>query len=102
VVDDGLATGGTARAAVRAVRERGPARLVLAVPVGAAETVRALEPEVDVLVVPAAPWEFRAVGQWYRDFDQLTDEDVTAWLDRARRAGAGGGPGAGGRPGGPL
>ena len=86
VVDDGLATGGTARAAVRALRERGPSRLVLAVPVGAAETVGGLEAEVDDLVVPAAPWEFRAVGQWYRDFEQLTDDDVIAWLDRAARA----------------
>lgn len=86
VVDDGLATGGTARAAVRALRERGPSRLVLAVPVGAAETVAGLEPEVDDLVVPAAPWEFRAVGQWYRDFEQLTDDDVITWLDRAARA----------------
>ncbi|TDC56085.1 phosphoribosyltransferase [Actinomadura sp. KC345] len=85
VVDDGLATGGTARAAVRALRERGPSRLVLAVPVGAAETVHGLEAEVDDMVVPAAPWEFRAVGQWYRDFEQLTDDDVIAWLDRAAR-----------------
>ncbi|MFI0407584.1 phosphoribosyltransferase [Actinomadura sp. 3N508] len=87
VVDDGLATGGTARAAVRALREQEPSRLVLAVPVGAAETVHDLESEVDELVVPAAPWEFRAVGQWYRDFDQLTDDDVIAWLDRAAGAG---------------
>lgn len=86
VVDDGLATGGTARAAVRAMRAREPSRLVLAVPVGAAETVHDLESEVDDMVVPAAPWEFRAVGQWYRDFDQLTDDDVIAWLDRAARA----------------
>ncbi|OLT26476.1 phosphoribosyltransferase [Actinomadura sp. CNU-125] len=85
VVDDGLATGGTARAAVRALRERSPSRLVLAVPVGAAETVERLEPEVDDLVVPAAPWDFRAVGQWYRDFDQLTDRDVIGWLERAGR-----------------
>lgn len=85
VVDDGLATGGTARAAVRAMRERGPSRLVLAVPVAAAETVQSLEPEVDDLVVPAAPWDFRAVGQWYRDFEQLSDDDVIAWLDRAAR-----------------
>lgn len=83
VVDDGLATGGTARAAVRALRGRGPSRLVLAVPVGAADTVAALEAEVDELVVPAAPRDFRAVGQWYRDFEQLTDADVVAWLDRA-------------------
>ncbi|MFB4295818.1 phosphoribosyltransferase [Actinomadura sp. NTSP31] len=85
VVDDGLATGGTARAAVRALRGRGrgPSRLVLAVPVGAEETVRSLAAEVDDLVVPAAPADFRAVGQWYRDFGQLTDRDVTGWLERA-------------------
>ncbi|GAA2141101.1 phosphoribosyltransferase [Actinomadura napierensis] len=83
VVDDGLATGGTALAAMRALRVRGPSRLVLAVPVGAEETVRSLAGEVDDLVVPAAPWDFRAVGQWYRDFDQLTDRDVTGWLERA-------------------
>ncbi|GLW64188.1 phosphoribosyltransferase [Actinomadura rubrobrunea] len=92
VVDDGLATGGTARAALRAVRARRPARLVLAVPVGAAETVRALALEAQAspsgadeqVVVLAAPWSFRAVGQWYRDFEQLTDADVISWLDRAR------------------
>jgi predicted phosphoribosyltransferase len=100
VVDDGFATGGTARAAVRAVRGRGPSRLVLAVPVGAAETARSLEAEVDDLVVPVAPWDFRAVGQWYRDFGQLTDADVTAWLERAARARgeAPGGPPEPGRP----
>ncbi|TMR29943.1 phosphoribosyltransferase [Actinomadura geliboluensis] len=96
VVDDGLATGGTARAAVRAMRERGPSRLVLAVPVGAAETVHGLEAEVDDIVVPAAPWDFRAVGQWYRDFEQLTDADVTAWLERAASGARGpGGPDGG-------
>ncbi|KAB2345290.1 phosphoribosyltransferase [Actinomadura rudentiformis] len=88
IVDDGLATGGTARAALRAVRAKGPSRLVLAVPVGAAETIRVLEPEADDLVVLATPWAFRAVGQWYRHFDQLTDDDVLSWLDRA----AGGSP----------
>ncbi|WP_242886183.1 phosphoribosyltransferase [Actinomadura litoris] len=87
VVDDGLATGGTARAAVRATRERGPSRLVLAVPVAAAETVGSLEAEVDELVVPAAPLDFHAVGQWYLDFGQLTDGDVVAWLARPREAG---------------
>lgn len=87
VVDDGLATGGTARAALRAVRARRPARLVLAVPVGAAETVRAMSPPhgtADDIVVLAAPWSFRAVGQWYRRFDQLTDADVISWLERAQ------------------
>ncbi|QXJ20524.1 phosphoribosyltransferase [Actinomadura graeca] len=84
VVDDGLATGGTARAALRAVRGHRPSRLLLAVPVGAAETVRALEAEgwAERVVVPAAPWEFRAVGQWYRDFGQLADDDVIDWLAR--------------------
>ncbi|MGH3389190.1 MAG: phosphoribosyltransferase [Actinomadura sp.] len=84
VVDDGVATGGTARAALRAVRSWTPARLVLAVPVGAAETVKALEAEADDVVALAAPWSFHAVGQWYRDFEQLTDEDVTSCLARAR------------------
>jgi predicted phosphoribosyltransferase len=83
VVDDGLATGGTARAALRAVRARRPSRLVLAVPVGAADTVEAMRDEADEVVVLAAPWSFRAVGQWYGHFDQLTDDDVIGWLERA-------------------
>jgi putative phosphoribosyl transferase len=83
VVDDGLATGGTARAALRAVRLREPARVVLAVPVGAAETVRALAGGVDDLVVLTAPVNFRAVGYWYRDFEQLTDDDVVTLMARA-------------------
>ena len=99
VVDDGLATGGTARAALRAVRSQKPSRLVLAVPVGAGETVRALESEADDLVVLAAPWAFRAVGQWYRDFDQLTDADVVAWLARAEAVRPPKGPGPAARRG---
>ncbi|GAA1549957.1 phosphoribosyltransferase [Actinomadura kijaniata] len=83
VVDDGLATGGTARAALRAVREHRPSRTVLAVPVGARDTVRAMAGEADEVVVPAAPAAFRAVGQWYRDFGQLSDADVLGWLKRA-------------------
>lgn len=82
VADDGLATGGTARAALAAVRARKPARLVLAVPVGAADTVRALSGPADEVVVLATPREFRAVGQWYRDFRQLSDDDVISWLER--------------------
>ncbi|SEG07983.1 Predicted phosphoribosyltransferase [Thermomonospora echinospora] len=81
VVDDGLATGGTARAALRAIRPRGPARLLLAVPVGAPETVRMLREEADEVVACATPAAFRAVGQWYRDFEQLTDADVNALLE---------------------
>ncbi|RJL34629.1 phosphoribosyltransferase [Bailinhaonella thermotolerans] len=86
VVDDGLATGVTARAALRAVRAGSPRRLVLAVPVGAAETVEAMRREADDVIVLATPWAFRAVGQWYRRFDQLTDADVLALLDRVRGA----------------
>jgi predicted phosphoribosyltransferase len=84
VVDDGLATGGTARAALRAVRARDPERLILAVPVGAAETVAAMRAEADDVVVLAEPTRFRAVGQWYRHFEQLTDDDVLRWLKRDR------------------
>jgi putative phosphoribosyl transferase len=80
VVDDGLATGGTARAALAAVRAGDPARLVLAVPIGAAQTVKALAGDADEIVVLAAPWTFRAVGQWYVHFDQLSDEDVQRLL----------------------
>lgn len=80
VVDDGLATGGTARAALAAVRADEPARLILAVPVGAAQTVKALAGEADEIVVLAAPWTFRAVGQWYVHFEQLSDQDVQELL----------------------
>lgn len=82
VVDDGLATGATARAALRAVRARGPARTVLAVPVAAAETVRSMRAEADEVVVAAVPVSFRAVGQWYEHFGQLTDENVLSLLGR--------------------
>ncbi|MEV5708412.1 phosphoribosyltransferase family protein [Actinoallomurus sp. NPDC052274] len=80
VVDDGLATGGTARAALAAVRAGEPRRVVLAVPVGAAQTVKALGGDADEIVVLAAPWTFRAVGQWYVRFDQLSDDDVRRLL----------------------
>ncbi|MET9336220.1 MULTISPECIES: phosphoribosyltransferase [unclassified Nonomuraea] len=80
VVDDGLATGGTARAALRAVEAAKPGRLTLAVPVGAPQTVRALRGEADELVVLATPPDFHAVGQWYGSFEQLTDADVLALL----------------------
>ncbi|MEV4106216.1 phosphoribosyltransferase family protein [Nonomuraea sp. NPDC049695] len=85
VVDDGLATGGTARAALRAVRTAGPAKVTLAVPVGARETVSSLRQEADEVVVLRTPVDFRAVGQWYEHFDQLSDADVLGLLDKARR-----------------
>jgi predicted phosphoribosyltransferase len=80
VVDDGMATGGTARAALAAVRAEGASRVVLAVPVGAAQTVGELVADADDVVVLAAPAVFRAVGQWYQHFEQLSDADVLALL----------------------
>ncbi|MFJ8942486.1 phosphoribosyltransferase [Streptomyces sp. NPDC102395] len=84
VVDDGLATGGTARVALRAVRRLAPRRTVLAVPVGSPEAVTLLRPEADDLVCPYQPVTFMAVGLWYEDFEQLSDDDV---LDALRTAG---------------
>jgi putative phosphoribosyl transferase len=85
VVDDGLATGVTMHAAVRALREQQPRRLVLAVPVGAPETVESFRDEVDEVVVLQTPAQFHAVGLWYRDFTQTTDEEVLELLARAER-----------------
>ncbi|MFD7660488.1 phosphoribosyltransferase [Actinosynnema sp. NPDC059797] len=84
VVDDGLATGVTARAALRWVRGRGPRLLLLAVPVCARRARQALAAEADVVVCPLAPLGFHAVGQWYADFRQLTDDDVDRVLAAAR------------------
>ncbi|MFE0019426.1 phosphoribosyltransferase [Amycolatopsis sp. NPDC059021] len=84
VVDDGLATGVTARAALRAVRDERPRRLVFAAPVCAPDAMAALHRMADDVVCVAAPEEFRAVGQWYDDFGQTTDEEVVAVLDAAR------------------
>jgi putative phosphoribosyl transferase len=80
VVDDGLATGVTARAALRLLRGRHPALLVLAVPVGAAQTVRAMDGEADLIVCPLRPDPFHAVGLWYEDFPQVSDAEVVAAL----------------------
>jgi predicted phosphoribosyltransferase len=85
LVDDGLATGSTMRAAVAAVRHRHARRIVVAVPVAAADTVARLESEVDALVCPLAPRAFHAVGQWYVQFDQTTDEEVRELLADAQR-----------------
>jgi putative phosphoribosyl transferase len=76
LIDDGLATGSTMKAAVEAVRAHRPARVVVAVPVGAADTCRALSAVADEVVCARAPEDFRAVGLWYRDFAQTTDDEV--------------------------
>lgn len=80
VVDDGLATGVTARAALRAVRAMGPDRLVLAVPVSSPQAAAALRPEADLLVCLQQPPSFQGVSQWYQDFGQLEDDEVIAIL----------------------
>jgi putative phosphoribosyl transferase len=80
VVDDGLATGGTARAALRAVRARQPRHLVLAVPVGSPETVAALRAEADEIVCLLEPEPLWAVGAWYEDFSQTQDEEILELL----------------------
>jgi putative phosphoribosyl transferase len=80
VVDDGLATGATARAALRAIRAAGPARLVLAVPVAPRDMLAALAAEADSVLCLAQPRPFGAVGRYYRDFEPTTDEEVRALL----------------------
>lgn len=85
IVDDGIATGGSVRAAIRGVRQLCPKRLVLAVPVAPPETIDSLRPEVDDLVCLSMPAFFQAVGQFYEDFRQTSDEEVVELLDRARQ-----------------
>ena len=84
LVDDGLATGSTMRAAARAVRQQAPAWTCIAVPVGAPETCDELRAEADEVVCPAQPTPFRAVGLWYRAFPQTSDEEVRHLLAAAR------------------
>jgi predicted phosphoribosyltransferase len=83
VVDDGLATGASMRAAVEALKKRRPARIVVAVPVGSVETCARLRHEVDEVVCAATPDPFYAVGPWYDEFEQTTDSDVHEALARA-------------------
>jgi putative phosphoribosyl transferase len=85
VVDDGVATGATAVAALRWARAAGADRVVFAAPVGPPSASAHLEPEADDVVLIEAPLRFLAVGEWYRDFDQVSDEEVVAML---REAGA--------------
>jgi predicted phosphoribosyltransferase len=91
VVDDGLATGSTMRAAVQAVRQHQPARVIVAVPVGAPESCNELADVADETVCAHTPEPFRAVGLWYRDFSETTDDEVRSLLrqhaDRLRTGG---------------
>jgi putative phosphoribosyl transferase len=84
LVDDGLATGATMRAAVSALRQRSVARIVVAVPVGAPETCHEIETEVDEAICAISPEYFQAVGQFYNDFSQTTDDEVRELLTRSQ------------------
>ena len=85
LVDDGLATGSTMRAAVRAVKQMQPAQVVVAVPVAAASTRDDLATEVDEIVCETPPEPFLAVGRWFEDFSQTSDQEVRDLLERAAR-----------------
>jgi putative phosphoribosyl transferase len=83
IVDDGLATGATARAAVAVARALGAARVIVAVPVGAADSLNLMAGEADDVVALAAPYHFAAVGAWYDDFRQVGDDEVERMLSTA-------------------
>jgi putative phosphoribosyl transferase len=85
LVDDGVATGATMRAAVRAVRERSPAGIVVAIPIAPPDACDTLRAEVEDLVCLIAPRDFGAIGAYYRDFSQTTDDAVRGLLERAQR-----------------
>lgn len=82
VIDDGVATGATMKAALRAIRQRGPAELVLAIPVAPPDAVRELRQEADALICLETPEFFGAIGFFYDDFRQVSDEEVIAILSR--------------------
>lgn len=83
LVDDGIATGSTMKAAIKALRQLEAARIVVATPTAALSTVREMGPDVDELVAVMTPADFAGVGQWYEDFSQTTDEEVRELLDKA-------------------
>jgi len=89
LVDDGLATGASMKAAVAALRREGPGRIVVAVPVASADACDEFRQDVEEVVCAITPEPFRAVGAWYRDFSQTTDEEVRALLEQASQTPAG-------------
>lgn len=86
LVDDGIATGATMRAAVAALRNAGPSNFVVAIPVGAKETLDLLSKEVDQVICLATPDIFLSIGQWYIDFKQVSDDEVRALLKSISQA----------------
>lgn len=81
IVDDGVATGATARACLRQVREAGADRVILAVPVGSPDTIEELHSDADEVIVVESPPHFSAVGQFYERFEQVSDEEAMTYLD---------------------
>ncbi|KMQ51087.1 Phosphoribosyl transferase domain protein [Chitinispirillum alkaliphilum] len=86
IVDDGLATGATMKVALKAVKKQNPERVAVAVPVGAPATVREIRVEADDMICPLQPDHFMAVGVWYENFDQVSDDEVTAILQKYRES----------------
>src|SRR5215510_13107355 len=85
LIDDGLATGASMRAAVAGLRTLNPTQIVVAVPTAAPETCEAMEPEVDQMICATTPEPFYGVSRWYKDFSQITDEEVRTLLQEANR-----------------
>jgi predicted phosphoribosyltransferase len=85
LIDDGLATGATMRAAVAAVKTKNPAKIVIAVPTGAPDTCKSFEGKVDEVICVSTPEPFYGVGAWYEDFSQTTDEEVCEFLDKSAK-----------------
>lgn len=85
LIDDGLATGASMRAAVAGLRAQNPKRIVVAVPIAAPETCDAFQNEVDEIVCAVTPEPFYGVGRWYEDFSQTTDEEVQRFVEEIRR-----------------
>ena len=86
LVDDGIATGYTMRAAVAALRQREPKKIIIAVPVAAKDTSADLRRHADAVISLMTPYDFAAVGQWYRHFDQTSDDEVRLLLERSAEA----------------
>ena len=84
LIDDGIATGSTVRAAVRALNAQHPTRVIIAAPTAAGSTCRELRPELDELVALMTPEQFYGVSAWYEDFSQTSDVEATDLLERAR------------------
>lgn len=85
LIDDGLATGASMRAAIAGLRAQNPARIVVAVPAAAPEACEAFQAEVDEIVCAITPEPFYGVGRWYEDFSQVTDEEVRMFVEEANR-----------------